>query len=72
MRVPDTVGPEQLVGELGIFDGLPRSTTAIAVEPVGALSLERSDLVEALAQSPRWRWRSCARSRCASAMRTRC
>lgn len=50
--VLDTIGPEDMLGEQGVFDGQSRSASAIAIEPVETLSLTRSDLTELLAQSP--------------------
>lgn len=50
--VLDTLGPEDMLGEQGVFDGQPRSASAVAIEPVETLSLTRSDLTELLAQSP--------------------
>lgn len=52
VTILDTVGAEQIVGEQGVFDGHPRSASVVAVEPVEALSLSKSDLAEVLAQSP--------------------
>lgn len=46
------LGPKEIVGELGLFDGHPRSASVIALGPVEALSLSRTDLMEVLAQSP--------------------
>lgn len=50
--VLDTLGPEDMLGEQGVFDGQPRSASAVAIEPVETLSLTRSELSELLAQSP--------------------
>jgi hypothetical protein len=46
------LGPKETVGELGLFDGLPRSATVLALDRVEALSISRSDLATVLAQSP--------------------
>ena len=41
-----------LLGELAIFDGKPRSATAIAMEDTDTLYLDRQDLLEFLGTSP--------------------
>jgi CRP-like cAMP-binding protein len=46
-------GPGDLVGELSAIDGEPRSATAIALEPVEALSMSASDFKAFLSGNPR-------------------
>jgi CRP-like cAMP-binding protein len=46
-------GPGDLLGELSAIDGEPRSATAIALEPVEALSMTSSDFTNFLATNPR-------------------
>src|SRR5438270_11205139 len=36
-------GPGDLIGELGVLDGRPRSATAITLEPVSALAISAAD-----------------------------
>ena len=46
-------GPGDVLGELSALDGHPRSATAVAVEPVEAVTLAPGDLVSFLEASPR-------------------
>lgn len=45
-------GPGELVGELAALDDQPRSASAVAVEPVEAVSLTPADFREFLAEHP--------------------
>jgi CRP/FNR family transcriptional regulator, cyclic AMP receptor protein len=46
-----TVGPGELLGEVGVFSGRPRMATAVATGPVSAYVVHIS-LLEALVESP--------------------
>jgi uncharacterized membrane protein len=50
--VLETVGPGQIFGELSIFDGEPRSASAIALEPTRTAIIDRSDLSDLFAKRP--------------------
>lgn len=46
-------GPSDLLGEMSVLDGLPRSATAVALDPVDALILSGEDFREFLRANPR-------------------
>ncbi|HWP34184.1 MAG TPA: cyclic nucleotide-binding domain-containing protein [Thermodesulfobacteriota bacterium] len=48
-----TLGPGEVFGEMTLFDGGPRGTTARVAEPSEILILKRSDLMTLAAQEPR-------------------
>ncbi len=45
--------PRDFFGELSLLDGLPRSATAVAMEPTVTLTLGRAEFLHILATSPR-------------------
>jgi CRP/FNR family cyclic AMP-dependent transcriptional regulator len=47
------LGKKDFFGELAIFDGLPRSTDAIALERVECYTLERSEFHNAIMKNPK-------------------
>jgi CRP-like cAMP-binding protein len=47
-------GPGDLFGEMAVIDGLPRSASAIAMEPTRVLSLSRERFREQLRRSPQF------------------
>ena len=46
------LGPGEVIGEITLVDGGPRTADAIACEPVRLLALDRADLIPFLEQSP--------------------
>ncbi len=52
-RILADLGPGASVGEMSVFDNMPRSASAAAVEPVIVLVLKRPDLDRLLAEQPR-------------------
>lgn len=46
-------GPGDYFGELALLDGQPRSASAIAIEPVEAFALQRTDFISAVMRDPR-------------------
>lgn len=47
-----TLGPHEIVGELAILDGSPRSASVVAVEPTTVLMLPRAAVLEVMAAHP--------------------
>lgn len=47
-----TLFPGQYFGELSLFDGAPRSATAIATKTTGVIRLDRDDLVDFVNRNP--------------------
>ncbi len=47
-----TLFPGQYFGELSLFDGAPRSATAIATKKTGVIRLDRDDLVDYVNRNP--------------------
>src|SRR4029079_11809941 len=45
-------GPGDTLGELSVIDGKPRPATVIAIAPVEALALSRTDLMALIVQRP--------------------
>ena len=45
-------GPGEYFGELALLDGQPRSASAMAIEPVDAYCLQRSDFISAVMRHP--------------------
>lgn len=52
-RVLLTLGPNDVFGEMTLFDGGPRGTTARVAEPSEVLIIKRSDLMVLAEQEPR-------------------
>ncbi len=46
-------GPGDYFGELALLDGQPRSASAVAIEPVEAFALQRTDFTNAVMHHPR-------------------
>ncbi len=47
------VGPGNSIGEMSIIDGMPRSATAVALEPMTLIVLTQDDLQRIVEQHPR-------------------
>src|SRR5262249_9597311 len=50
--VLETVAPGQIFGELSIFDGEPRSASAVALESTRTAIIDRSDLSDLVSKRP--------------------
>ena len=46
------LGPGEVVGEMGVLDGVPRSATVIALEPTRAIELSPQALQETVLRDP--------------------
>jgi len=46
------IEPHESFGEIAVIDGLPRTATAVAIEPVKLIALGRNDLIEVLGAEP--------------------
>jgi len=47
-----TMGPYESLGELAVLDGAPRSASVVAIEPMTALLLSRSVLIDVMSRHP--------------------
>ena len=49
------LGPGDFLGEIALVDGSPRTATVAALEPVGAVTVQRADFLDLLERLPVFR-----------------